>query len=197
MDVLREMFPNYPIHLLQQVLQDTNSVDNAVVILLETDVSGLEEDFLEDQVPAPLPGEHLLFDEELLGELEKDEEKAIIADQKVKAVDKASDEQEGDPAADEQQDDGPQPPGLDETLATVVGVFPDVCTDHVEKVYLENVTTQGINIVDYILNSLLESKYPKVEVDNPRKRKRSTDGPEQNKFESKDRECTVAYTAIA
>ncbi|KAF8456910.1 hypothetical protein BGX38DRAFT_885237 [Terfezia claveryi] len=97
------------------------------------------------------------------------------------------------------EDEGAKVLGLDDCIVLIVSVFPDVCTDYVKKQYEDNIGAQGDNIVNSILNSLIElgPKRPLAEVSNPRKRKRSTDGLEQSKFEAVDRELLDGYKPVA
>ena len=173
------MFPTFPEHILQQVLENADSVEDAAVILLEMEPPA-ELDILPDENAPPREESPPRYDDFM--DIEEDEggqDEIWIGPQK--------------------EDEKAKAPELDDCLAQIVSVFPDVCTDHVKKEYGENVDTQGHNIVNSILNSLIEMgpKRPRAEVGNPRKRKRSADGFEQSKFEAADRELPDGYKPIA
>lgn len=173
------MFPDI---LLEQALNDAGSVDDAVVALLDTPLPDPEfEGFPPESPPGGAP---ITYDE--LMEMEDGNGMELAED--------------GGFIPHEIR----QFPGLDDSIAKVVAILPDVCTDHVKKVYHENIVVQENNIVDFILNSLFElgSSYPRTEASNPRKRKRNSgiaegNELESNELESRERERPNGYIAIA
>ena len=181
MEVLWEMFPTFPEHILLQALENADSVEDAAVILLEMDPPA--------EVDTP-PNENILPRAESPDQFE---------DLMDIEVDGGDDEVQVVSDSSQKKDEKPKVLGLDDCIALIVSVFPDVCTDYVRKQYGSNIEAQGDNIVNSILNSLIElgPKRPLAEVSNPRKRKRSTDGLEQRKFEAVDRELPDGYKPIA
>lgn len=175
------MFPTFPEQILLQVLEYANSVENAAVIILEMELPAELDIPLDENVP---PQEESLSRFEDFMDVEDEG-----GDSEGWAV----------PDMSQKKDEKEKVPGLDDCLAQVVSVFPDVCTDYLKKEYRKNVDAQGHNIVNSILNSLIEMgpKRPLAEVGNPRKRKRSADGLEQSKFETLDREVPDGYKPIA
>lgn len=174
MDTLREVFGAYAEEILQQALDDSESLEHAIDKLLHTgplrDYAPLDS-VVQNMSPQPLAGVQF-----------EDDELQVIPSPEVQAA-----------------GDKPRLLGLHETIIQIVNVFPDVCTDYVKKVYDENITVQAQHIVEHIITLLLEqgSRYPRAAPNNPRKRKR-TDEDSQNKYESKDREDPPeGYRAIA
>ena len=169
MDTLREMFGEYAEEILQQTLDDSESLEHAIDKLLHTgplqDYAPLDS-VVQDAPPQPVE-EAQVEDDELL---------VVSAVKNFSGL-----------------------PGLNQSIVQVLNVFPDVCTDYVTKVYNENIVLQAHHIVEHIITLLLEqgSKYPRATSNNPRKRKR-IDEDNQNKYESKDREDPPeGYRAIA
>jgi len=181
MEALWDMFPAFPEHILLQALENADSVDDAVAILLEMDLPA-EVDIPPDENIPPRGGSLHQFEDFMDVEDEGgDDEVQVVSDRQQKEDEKA------------------KVLGLDDCIALVVSVFPDVCTDYVKTQYGDNIEAEGDNIVNSILNSLIElgPKRPLAEVGNPRKRKRSAGGLEQIKFEAVDRELPDGYKPIA
>ncbi|KAF8461391.1 hypothetical protein BDZ91DRAFT_798120 [Kalaharituber pfeilii] len=168
LDILQEMFRAYPQEMLLDALENTGSVDDAIELLLQSNLPALGNPL--EPAAIQLQADNFL-DEDALRMMEQfedamGEQSAMISE--------------------------------DECILQVLNVFPEVCTKFVSEVYNDNIAQQSQNIVEYIITSLLEkgANYPRSE--NPRKRKRPEDISEDNKYESKNRENPpLDYFSIA
>ena len=175
MEELREMFGDYPELMLREALEATGSLDGAVEILLQIQMPARIGAGAPPPEPPPLPQPQAqvaqvqvpLLDDPMAMDLDEDHARGF-AGLEIQDV---------------------EPLGEEEAVLQVVNIFPDVCTEHVKKLYHDNVALQAGNIVEYIITAVLEKgpAYPRGEAHNPRKRKRHEDLLEQKKYEAKDR----------